>query len=81
MEIIKQSKEYTIYKKRNGRHAVQVKKSNKKVWINGEEKVQILLKEGLIKLSEARPAEEAPAEESEAATEENSEGEGEGEGE
>ncbi len=77
MEIIKQTKAYTIFKKRNGRHAVQVKKNTRKVWVNGEEKVEILLKEGLIKLSEPRPAEEAPAEEAEAATEENSENEGE----
>ncbi len=74
MEIIKQTKAFTIFKKRNGRFAVR---GDKKQWLNGEEKVEILLKEGLIKLSEPRPAEEAPAEEAEAATEENSEAEGE----
>ncbi len=73
MEIIKQTKEFTIYKKRNGRHAVR---GANKQWLNGEEKVQILLKEGLIKLSEPRP-EEAPADEGEEASEENTEAESE----
>ncbi len=60
MEIIKQTKAYTIYKKRNGRHAVQ---GPKKAWIRGEDKVKILLDEGLIQLSQPRVEEEAPAEE------------------
>lgn len=62
METVKQTENYTIFKKRNGRYSVQGK--NKK-WINGDEKAKILADEGLIKLSVAAPApvEEAPAEE------------------
>lgn len=62
MKEVKKTSEYTIYQKRNGRHAV--KGSNG--YVNGEEKAKILLAEGLIKLTEPRPAEEAPAEEAEA---------------
>ncbi len=75
MEIIKQTKDYTIFKKRNGRHAI---KSKAKTWIRGEEKVEILLREGLIKLTEPKPAEEEPAAEESAADEAPAEaGEGE----
>ena len=63
MKEVKKTSEYTIYQKRNGRHAV--KGSNG--YVNGEEKAKILLAEGLIKLTEPRPVEEAPAEEAEAA--------------
>ncbi|RMG29159.1 MAG: hypothetical protein D6721_06795 [Gammaproteobacteria bacterium] len=62
MEIVKKSAEYTIYKKRNGRMAV---KNAERKWVNGEEKVKILLAEGLIRLDPPKPkpeAEEAPAE-------------------
>jgi predicted transcriptional regulator len=62
MKEVKKTSEYTIYQKRNGRHAV--KGSNG--YVNGEEKAKILLAEGLIKLTEPRPVEEAPAEEAEA---------------
>ncbi len=73
MKVVKQTAEYTIYQKRNERYAV--KGSNKK-FVNGEDKVKILLSEELIKLSEPaeQPAEE-PAEEetSESSEEEASE--------
>lgn len=69
MEVVKETKEYTVYKKKSGRYGVQG--SNKK-WINGDEKVKILLAEGLIKAPTPKPKEEAPAEEEtvEAAAEE-----------
>lgn len=62
MEVVKQTKEFTFYKKRNGRFGV---KNASGKWINGEEKVKLLLAEGLIKVSVAaeKPAEEAPAQE------------------
>ena len=76
MKVVKSTAEYTVYKKRNGRHAV--KNASKKI-VNGEEKAKILLAEGLIKLTapnpKEEPAEEAPAEE---AGEESPEEEGEG---
>lgn len=67
METVKQSGDFTIYKKRSGRFGI--KDANKK-WVNGEAKVEILVKEGLVKAplkkQEApaeEPAAEAPAEE------------------
>lgn len=64
MEAVKKTKDYTVYKKKSGRHCVL---NTSKNWVRGEEKVKILLKEGLIKLTapkkkeEAAPAAEAPA--------------------
>lgn len=58
MKVVKKSSEYTIYAKGNGRHAVKGKAG----MINGEEKTKILAAEGLIKLAEPKPQEEAPAE-------------------
>lgn len=72
MEVVKQSNDLTIIKKRNGRYGV---KNAKGQWINKEEKVKILLAEGLIKVAAPKkveePVEEAPAEE--AAAEETTE--------
>ncbi len=58
MEIVKKTDAYVIYRKRNGRLAV---KNAERKWVNGEEKVKILLAEGLIRLDapKAAPAEEA----------------------
>lgn len=67
MKTVKKTSEYTIKQRRDSRYAVIG--ADKKT-VNGEEKVKILLAEGLIKLTEpAAPAEEAPAEETEAAAE------------
>ena len=77
MKAVKKTAEYTIFQKRNSRYAV--KDASKKI-VNGEEKVKILLAEGLIKVTEPsaseepaapaeEPAEEAPAEEAEASDE------------
>lgn len=66
MEIVKETKEFTIIKKRSGRYGVQT--PNKK-WINGDDKTKILVDAGLIEVKvkqpepEETPAEEAPAEE------------------
>lgn len=61
MEVVKETKEYKIYKKRNGRYGV---KDAKKKWINGEEKTKILAGAGLVKVmkKKAAPAEETKAE-------------------
>lgn len=66
MEVVKKTSEYTIYKKRSGRFGV---KNKQRKWVNGDEKVKVLLGESLIKVSAPKkkeePAEEAaPAEES-----------------
>lgn len=64
MEAIKTTAEYTIYKKRSGRFGVQ---GNNKKWINGEEKIKILLDAKLIKATPSKKIEE-PTEESSEAT-------------
>ena len=62
MEIVKQTEEYQIVKKRSGRYGVRG--ANRK-WISGDEKVKILIAEGLLKApapkEEAEPAAEASA--------------------
>jgi hypothetical protein len=60
METVKSTEKYTIMKKKSGRFGVQ---TPKRKWINGDEKRDILLAEGLITLSKAtaKPVEEAPA--------------------
>ena len=54
MKVINKTKEYTVYQKSSGRYAV---KDAAKNWVNADDKVTILLAEGLIKA--AAPA--APA--------------------
>lgn len=68
MEVVKKTKEFTVVKKRSGRYGV---KNAQDKWVNGEEKVKILLAEGLIKAALPKVEEEAPAEE--AAAEETTE--------
>ena len=75
MEVVKQTKEYSVIKKKSGRFGV---KNAKGKWINGEDKVKVLLAEGLIKVAVAKKveepvAEEAPAAEAEATTEDTAE--------
>ncbi len=60
MKVTKKTAEYTIYQKRNNRYAV---KGAEGKLLNGEDKVKVLLAEGLIKLTEPAPKEEEPAEE------------------
>ena len=74
MNLIKKTNEYKIFKRGDERFAVQDATGKP---VNGEEKVNILLAEELIKvtLPGAAPAEEAPAEEApaeEATAEESS---------
>ncbi|MEM1143021.1 MAG: hypothetical protein AAGI88_10590 [Pseudomonadota bacterium] len=61
MKLVKKNKEYSIFKRGDDRYAV--KDANKKP-VNGEEKVRILLAEGLIAVAEASPAVAAEADES-----------------
>jgi len=62
MKVEKQTSEYTIFKRNDGRYAV---KGGDKQYVNGEEKAKILLGEGLIKTAAPNPnkatAEAAPA--------------------
>lgn len=60
METVKTTKDFKIFKKRNGRYGV---KDAKGKWMNGEEKVKVLTSEGLIKVSVAKKKEEPAAEE------------------
>ncbi|MFZ0488201.1 MAG: hypothetical protein WAL83_14490 [Arenicellales bacterium] len=69
MKTVKRAAEHTIMQRADGRYAVRGKD---KKWINGDAKVEILLKEGLLKEQpKAKPQprevqatpEEAPAEE------------------
>ena len=61
MKVVKRTADYTVYQKRSERYAVQ---GADKAWINGDDKVKILLDEGLVKVVLAKPPEpEAPADE------------------
>lgn len=67
MEEVKKTDQYIIYKKRNGRFGVR---GNDRKWINGADKIKILVEHGLIKAAmpkapepEAAPEAEAPAQE------------------
>jgi hypothetical protein len=61
MKLIKKTDEYSIFQRGDERYAV---KDAAKKPVNGDEKVRILLAEGLIKVTEpAAPAEPEPAEE------------------
>ena len=62
MQLVKKTAAHKIFKRRDGRFSVTTLKNKK---VNGEEKVQVLLAEELIKVTAPAPApvEEAPAEE------------------
>ena len=60
MKLIKKTGDYTIYERGDSRYAV---KNSDKQPVNGEEKVKILLSEGLIKVTEpSAPAQPEPEE-------------------
>ena len=64
MKVILRTKQHTVYEKKSGRFAV---KDAEKNWVNGDDKVAVLLAEGLVKtappaVAEA-PVEQAPVEE------------------
>lgn len=61
MKTVKHTAEYTIVQRNDNRYAVR---GRDKKWINGEPKVEILAKEGLLQQPAPKPAqepEEAPA--------------------
>ncbi len=66
MIVEKKTAEYTVLKRSDGRFAV---KNSKNKFINGEEKVAILIAEGLLTAPAPKPVEEAPAEEATEAAE------------
>lgn len=74
MKTVKKTAEYTVYQKRSNRFAV---KGADNAWINGEEKVKILLAEDLVKVAapsaKEEPAAEAAEPEAEAPAEEGKE--------
>ncbi|OGQ34756.1 MAG: hypothetical protein A3F16_01375 [Deltaproteobacteria bacterium RIFCSPHIGHO2_12_FULL_43_9] len=55
LEKVKKTKEFTIFKKNSGKYCVQ---SSQGKWINGEEKIKILLSEKLIAASVPKKKEE-----------------------
>ncbi|WP_455212739.1 hypothetical protein [Kaarinaea lacus] len=59
MDVVKKTNDYIIYQKRSKRYAV--KDSNKR-WLNGDDKLKILLAEKLVTAPAPKPK-EAPAEE------------------
>lgn len=65
MEVVKNTKEFTVIKKRNGRYGV---KNAAGKWVNADKKVKILLAEGLIKVTEPKKEEAPAAEEAAEAT-------------
>lgn len=83
MKVVKKTDNYTIYSRRDGRYAVTG--SDRKP-VNGEDKVRILVEEGLLKVAapapkaepepEAAAEAEAPAEEPAAEAEAPAEAEG-----
>ncbi len=65
MKKVTSTDEYTIFQRRDGRYAV---KDNKGAAVNGDDKVKVLLEQGLVKAPapkepEPEPVEEAAAEE------------------
>jgi hypothetical protein len=60
MKLVKKTDQYSIFKRGDDRYAVQDAGKNA---VNGDEKVRILVEEGLITVAVAAPVEEAPAEE------------------
>ena len=59
MKVVKKTPEYTVYEKRSKRYAV---KGSDKKWINGDDKVKILLAEKLIEVKLPAPKVEEPEE-------------------
>ena len=57
MKVVKRTAEFTIYQKRSERYAVQ---SAAKKWINGDDKLRILIEAGLVKEAAPKPPEVEP---------------------
>ena len=63
MQVAKKTAEYTVYKRADGRYAV---KGKDKTFINGDDKVKILIEQGFFKAPAPRAEkseQEAPSEE------------------
>jgi hypothetical protein len=58
VEVVKKTDDYKVVKKRSGRFGVLKKNGS---WVNGDEKVKILLSAGLIKVNEPKAKPEEPA--------------------
>lgn len=58
MELVKSTKEFKVYKKANGRHAVQAKGK----LLSGEKKAEALVKAGILKHASKKKAEEKATE-------------------
>lgn len=67
MKLVKKTAEYAIFERNDKRYAIR---GASRTWINGEEKVAILLAEGLLKKPEPKPEPVAEAPVEEAAAEE-----------
>lgn len=52
MKLVKKTDKYTVYQKRSDRYAV---KDSEKKWVLGDDKVAILIEEGLMKKPEPKP--------------------------
>lgn len=66
MKVVKKTAEYTVFQRRDGRHAVRADGK----WVNGEAKVEILYKEELLKKPEPKAEPEPEAAEAEEGGEE-----------
>ena len=63
MKVVQKSDEYTIYQRRDERYAVKDAKRN---WVNGDDKVAVLVAAGLISVAAPAPKEPEPEAETEA---------------
>lgn len=59
MEKVKETGDFKIFKKTSGRYAVKDAKTGK--YVNADKKTEILLAQGLIKLTPKKKEEAAPA--------------------
>lgn len=66
MKTVKQTAEYTVLQRGDGRYAVRGKDRK---WVNGEAKVEILIKEKLLEKPKSKPKPDAETKEESAAEE------------
>ena len=57
MKVVKKTDEYRVLQKRSGRYAIRTVMGE---WVNGSEKIKILIEAGLIKAALPREPEEDP---------------------
>lgn len=58
MKVVKKTDEYRVLQKRSGRYAIRTVMGE---WVNGSEKIKILIEAGLIKAALPREPEEDPS--------------------